>query len=88
MSKKDALKDFAFWLALLCILLLLAHFWRGAVWLSDTILLPEFGALVTTWVLRPLVFVCLLMVGLFAARATLASSIGIIALTVLAKLPV
>lgn len=87
MKDNATLRTFAFWLACLCAILLLPQIWRGSGWLSDQVLAPEFGTVLTIWFLRPLVFLCLLMCGLFAARATLASSVGIIVLAILAKLP-
>ncbi len=78
----------ASWLALLCCLLLLPKIWSVSGWLANVMLRPEFGHDLTYWVMRPATFVCVVMVSIFAARATLGSSFAIIALTALTKLPI
>lgn len=80
------LQMMAFWVAALCTLLMLPQIWLASGWLANTLLRPEFGAEIT-WYLRPVVFICLLMAGLYAARATLASSFALVALAAITKLP-
>lgn len=87
MKDQSPLRTLAFWAALLCSILLLPQMWQTADWLSNIMLAPEFGEAITWW-LRPLVFLCVLICGVCAARATLASSFGIIALTIITRLPI
>lgn len=86
MKKLTPLQVMAFWFAALSTLLMAPQIWWLSGWLARVLLQPEFGVALTRW-LRPAVFVCAIMASLYAARATLASSIGLISLAALTKLP-
>ncbi len=87
MKKLTRLQMMAFWLAALCTLLMAPQIWWLSGWLARVLLQPEFGAELTFW-LRPAIFACAIMAALYAAQATLASSVGLIGLAVLTKLPI
>lgn len=76
----------AFWIAVLCTILMLPKIWIASGWLGEQFLEPDFGPDLT-WVLRPFVFFILVMVGLFSARATFVSSFGLIMATIILKFP-
>jgi len=85
-KNKTPLHQMAFWAAILCAILLMPQTWVFSGWLSNKLLAPEFGFQIAYY-MRPIVCLCLFMAGLAAARATLSSSLALVALAALTKLP-
>lgn len=83
-KRNKALETMALWVATLCTLLMLSHLWTASGWLSERFFSQGFDYQMVYY-LRYAVFGCLFMAVLYAARATLYSSVAIILITILTR---
>lgn len=77
----------AFWLAALCIFLMIPQIWWAALWLTENVLIPQLGYDLAA-LFKYALFLMIFMAALYAARAALATSVMMAVLFAMTKLPI